>query len=1006
MVTPVRALVLLLVAAHLAGCGACPGPAGERFDARPGAELQVSFPDERPRRVAIPLSAGELLHLRVEQDGVDVVARLEGPAGEALYETDSPTGASGAEELEVVAERSGEHTLRLEPFKPRTEGNVRIRVEARRPASAEDRRRAAASAAYARAELRRLEDRPEEAADAYRAALPLLRAADGTDARLATARWHLGEALAETGELRAAEEALEAALAAFRSREDDLGEARAWTDLGGVRQALGDLAGAEEAHRRALALYRDLDVDAGIATADHNLALALLARGDYGGAADHLRQALARWRRLGLARSEATTLKSLGGLYVRLGREEEGLDLLRDALERLPADERRHRRVILVELAWSHDLAGRSLEALPLYDEALRLARELEGPLEQAAVLGRRASALRHLGRLDEARRDYRRSLHLAEGVGSRLSAGHTRTNLGWMELERDDPAAALEPLSTAAESLDRAGDPGGAAYARLGRARALRRLGRPEEAHRELERAVSVLDSLRQEVPGALSRSHYVAVRYEAYEELVSLELELHRRDPEAGHHRRALEVAERSRARSLLEQLRAGAVVDDDPELRRHRLLREIRALEQRRLDLRDQDPADPHLKELESRMRLKWLQVEALDGAAVSARGGLDAAGVQSLLDADTLMVVFLLAEPRSVAWTVDREEIRVHRLAGRGEIEERARRVVERVQSNGSRTTAAVELALESLADVVVAPLADRLKRFPRLAILADGALYAVPFVALPAADGAPLLTHHELVGLPSATVLDWQRRHLAARPPPPGLAAVVADPVFNEDDERLTGRSAVGAPPADLTRALEDFDLRRLERLVHTADEARAILALAPPDRVLSALGFTSRRELVTTGRLSEYRVLHFATHGLVHPVHPGLSGLVLSLVDGEGRAEDGFLRAHEVAELELRADLAVLSACRTGLGRELRGEGLVGLTHAFFRAGVRQVVISRWSVDDRATSVLMERFYRNLWHRELPPAAALRRAQLSLRAEERWSAPYYWAAFELQGDWR
>ncbi|HEX6047098.1 MAG TPA: CHAT domain-containing protein, partial [Pyrinomonadaceae bacterium] len=149
-----------------------------------------------------------------------------------------------------------------------------------------------------------------------------------------------------------------------------------------------------------------------------------------------------------------------------------------------------------------------------------------------------------------------------------------------------------------------------------------------------------------------------------------------------------------------------------------------------------------------------------------------------------------------------------------------------------------------------------------------------------------------------------------------------------------------------------------------------------------------------------------YRIVHFATHGLLNSQHPALSGIVLSLYDEQGRPVDGFLRAHEIYNLQLNADLVVLSACRTALGREIKGEGLVGLTRGFMYAGTPAVVASLWDVRDQATAELMSRFYEGMFKEGKRPAAALRAAQLSLSKEKRWSAPYYWAGFVLQGEWR
>jgi CHAT domain-containing protein len=189
----------------------------------------------------------------------------------------------------------------------------------------------------------------------------------------------------------------------------------------------------------------------------------------------------------------------------------------------------------------------------------------------------------------------------------------------------------------------------------------------------------------------------------------------------------------------------------------------------------------------------------------------------------------------------------------------------------------------------------------------------------------------------------------------------------------------------------------------LPRLRQSRREVEAIAALLPAAEALVATGFAADRELVLSGALAGYRVLHFATHGILDDEHPELSGLVLSQVDRAGRPQEGFVRLRDVYGLDLGADLVVLSGCRTALGREVRGEGLVGLTRGFLYAGVEQVVASLWRVEDRVTAELMERFYRALWLDGLTPGAALARAQREVAADPRWSDPYFWSAFVVQG---
>ncbi len=189
-------------------------------------------------------------------------------------------------------------------------------------------------------------------------------------------------------------------------------------------------------------------------------------------------------------------------------------------------------------------------------------------------------------------------------------------------------------------------------------------------------------------------------------------------------------------------------------------------------------------------------------------------------------------------------------------------------------------------------------------------------------------------------------------------------------------------------------------------MIFSRREADEITGLAGARASFKALDFAANRATALGSNLSQYRIIHFATHGLLNSQHPELSGIVLSLVDKEGLPQDGFLRLHDIYNLKLAADLVVLSACKTGLGKEIKGEGLVGLTRGFLYAGAPRVVASLWKVDDRATAELMKLFYQRMLRDSLRPAAALRKAQIDMWKQPRWAAPYYWAGFTLQGEWK
>src|SRR5262245_18492471 len=254
-----------------------------------------------------------------------------------------------------------------------------------------------------------------------------------------------------------------------------------------------------------------------------------------------------------------------------------------------------------------------------------------------------------------------------------------------------------------------------------------------------------------------------------------------------------------------------------------------------------------------------------------------------------------------------------------------------------------------------------------------------------------------------------------RREAAARQPAANAVAVFSDPVFQPDEPRVK-RAQSGAKVAvddgsrkinsELSRSAAESGLMSFERLRFTRQEAEMVVSLARDELSFKALDFAASRATIERTALDQYRIVHFATHGLLNSQHPELSGVVLSLVDERGRPQDGFLRAHEIYNFKLNADLVVLSACRTALVKEIKGEGLVGLTRGFMYAGASRVVASLWDVKDDATAELMKRFYEGMFKEGLRAGEALRAAQVSMWKEPRWNSPYYWAGFALQGEWK
>ncbi len=278
---------------------------------------------------------------------------------------------------------------------------------------------------------------------------------------------------------------------------------------------------------------------------------------------------------------------------------------------------------------------------------------------------------------------------------------------------------------------------------------------------------------------------------------------------------------------------------------------------------------------------------------------------------------------------------------------------------------------------------------------------------IPFASLPIEDNQLLFKHHQIINLPSSSVLASLRTNQQNKIPANKKLAVIADPIFSRNDIRLPKNKPPHTEDLEydpIRSAIYSSDLK-LSRVIGTRQEAEGILAFVPESQKIAVLGFDANLAFVTSPELSNYSIVHFATHGILNREQPDLSAIVLSLFDEQGNPQNGFLRLYEIFNLNLAADLVVLSTSESGLGKEIEGEGLIGLTRGFMYAGATRVLVSLWSIDDDATAEFMTKFYGFMLQDNLTPSAALNATQKHMQNHSKWSHPYYWAAFTLQGDW-
>lgn len=1087
----------------------------------PGESVQRRLDAAGVDRYSVPAAPGTYLRVVLWEQGSDVSLRLLAPSGTVVATTENPGQRPGAMILDALLDEGGDHTLEVTRLTTITKTDrYRLRVEALRPATAEDRAgapaRERAQALLTEALTLKQEDqegKTREAIERCKEALPLWRQGgvpfgeawtehalgilynmlgdrEGaqTAFHVAFDLWDevqdpIGRAWSTVGWAEQYEGAvlskmqgeLEKSVERFARDEDPSAEATALTALGLVCLALGKRAVGAESLQRALTISeRDADLYEQ-AEALINLGFSEWQAGDpreslqYNqragevlrdvGGAQRLRIAVLMaeaviYRRLGelqasldryssarplVVRSgdrdlEARLLRNLGSLYLHLAKPDRAAEAYRRALElcRQVGDHTCAFRT-LAYLGWAEYVKGDVDRALRLLEESLRLNSSAGGEAALRArmfALSSRGAIRASLGRTTEGLEDLRTSLQIARDLGDRRAQAPCESFIGQALLERGDVEGAFETLTRARDLSEEVGDESFRAVTLESLARVAERKEDLVGAADYLERALEILESQRGTLLSDDFRASVFAAARPAYESYVDLLLRLHRTEPRAGFDAQAFKVSERARARGLsdlLAEARVDLRVGIDPELRKREQVLEdqVTEVQQRLLQLASRRDPDPEASKLQ-RDRLQELRGDqaALEVelrrkapryAEVAYPEPLSLEEVRGLLDEGTVLLEYMLGEERAYLFAVTRDTLATFILPGSSqEIAGEVSRLRESLNAGSPFGDLAYLKVASGLYQILIAPAASLVAGKAHLLFAPDGQLYNLPFEALltrPVSSAnvdfqtLPYLIRQAAVSyIPSATVLASLERG-AARPASGGLDLVAfADPVYARTAQSDTPATPVTLPTPAL-RGLAGPGLPPFRRLVGSGQEVKSIAALFPPGKVEVNLRSRASETVVKTDpAVRTARRLHFATHGVVDEQEPANSGLVLSL-DEQG--EDGFLQLREIFGLDLSADLVVLSACDTGRGKELRGEGLVGLSRAFLYAGASSLVASLWEVEDEVGADLMLRFYRALVEDGMSESGALQRAKLGILSEAGTrSYPGNWATFVLLGSWR
>ncbi len=852
------------------------------------------------------------------------------------------------------------------------------------------------------------------------------------------------------------------ALRCFQKAGFQDGEAAIWHRMGIVYVKLGDYQKAIATYAHSLAMMRSRQNPLGIVEALNSLALVASQQGDFQKAFDLFEEADQLNQKTGNARLQAEIYEGLGRLYLHVGDIQQAESLMRQALPVVrKIGDPREEGIILINLANVFLQQQQFAEALEYATQALSLSRKIKDLTGEATALHNMSFALERLGKPDEARKYLEEALPIRRQAKDLMGELSTLNNLAKFYFDQGEKQKAIETNQEVIARWPQGVDPKNKALALSHLAGFYVETNQFDQAQTTIEEALKLVELIRSGVRQSALRTSFFASNQNIYELYIRLLMKRHAQNPKAGYDRTALQLSERSRARSLLELLNeAGADIRQGGNLE---LLARERAIRQQlagkvdsltRLTVR-QELAPETEASLQAEITATTKEYQQIEDelrrtsphyAALTQPKPLTVSEIQSrVVTQETVLLEYSLGKKSSYVWIVTPDAVTTIELPDEATIEAAARKVYGLVsQASGqkrilgraedSQLKSAEEIkqeqtqALAELSRLVIEPVASQLGN-KKLLIVPDGVLHYIPFGALTVKNSRsqpePLLVNHELVVLPSASALDLLRQENHLRPKSPKELAVVADPVFEPTDERLPKHTSspetTPSAPAKTDRSRKLLlvqtqssvaevgiadDSNQIPRLPGTRREAESILKLVSKPQTTQAFDFTASRSFFDRPDLNQFRLLHIATHGFVNSEHPELSGLIFSMVDRQGHDQNGFLLLPDVFNLNLNADLVTLSACQSGLGKEIKGEGMVGLTQGFLYAGTSRVLVSLWSVSDQATAELMKHFYQGLLVEKLRPAEALRRAQLTLRQNKKWSSPYYWAAFQLTGEWK
>ena len=1015
--------------------------AAQNKNLRPVENLTIENANIGLRSFAVNAKKNDVIALEIKQNGADVKVKLFDPQGAAAAESDYPFSEQEVERIYVIANQDGVFRLEITSKFPDEKGSINIKLNELKTAAPDDFKRAEAERMFSQAQTVRITGKTadrKKAIEIYQQSLVIWQEMGDENGKMRTLSIlsYLNRIL---GNYDKSAEFAELILSLPDSAQNNSYKSDALYQIGQIQYFNGEISESIATLQKSMAIFsepspKQLNI---LAT----LGFSYQSIDEFESAQKAFDEAMRNIRQFPDVYNEAQVLHLYGFFNFNSNEFELAVEnFKRAATLREKFGNRRGQAISLTFLGMSYQSLGMLDEAFTVLQKALPISREFGDTINQLDTLQYLARVMRDKGNLLDAIELYKQGLSLFEDQNSTHLAT-TYLSLGVSNIQLSNFTEAHNYFDKALLLFRRAGNIGGETLTLYQKANLESVENRLDEAKAKIERALEIHEYEQAKYKNIRRLSGFLEQRRRYFDLYIDILIRLDKERPGENFALKALQVSESARMRTLIWQYREA--IKNNPQTVDFQLISRIQKIQQQigeQLSLlaKAQSNADQSntISDIEKTIADLNKQDESLKAqlrasnpniANLAQPPTLSLAQMQAELDADTVLVEYSLGEQRSYLWIVGKDGFQSFVLPKRAEIEAQARIFYETLNQTpevSDNRRADKKVKTKPVAEKDSAAESEKLSRMllienlaklpaKRLVFVADGALNLIPPASLTFFDAANkkqsfLAEKFDTVQLPSLTTLHVLREKGIKTFAPQNLA-IIADPVFSPTDNRLAKNIRQKSKPnslsADLSATLRDFSLTSLSRLPFTRIEAEKIAENAPAGTNLN-LDFKASRERLLNGEFDRFDILHFATHGFLNNRHPELSGLVLSLVDEKGNQQNGFLRTQDLYLLGIKPQMVVLSACQTGLGKQVENEGLIGLTRGFLANGTPRVIASFWKVDDTATAELMSRFYRAMLKENQSPSTALRTAQNELRQILRFSNPRFWAGFTLTGEWR